>query len=40
LNVSTKNNDEFIVGYYSNNEYIIIKIIKIDINKNKIKIEL
>lgn len=40
LNVSTKNNDEFIVGYYSNNEYIIIKIIKIDINNNKIKIEL
>ena len=40
FNILTKNNEEYIVGYYSNNAFIIIKILKIDINKTKIQIEL
>ena len=35
LNVHTKHDDEFIIGYFVNNELNILKIISVDISQNK-----
>jgi len=40
LNIQTQDGDEFIIGYFSNNEFLIIRIITIDINKDSIIIKM
>lgn len=35
LKVNTKQDDEFIIGYFENNEFIVLKIISLDINQEK-----
>ena len=40
LNIQTQDGDEFIIGYFSNNEFLMIRIITTDITKDSIIIKM